>query len=91
MKRLKKISLCLLVGIFLSFVVALRTELTASNSWNFVTIPGLPSGAGFGPGGANLLWTDSLGNAYVWAARTTPGTTDAPESFLYYWNGRSWS
>ena len=52
----------------------------AQSTWSFVTIPGLPSGATL-----KRLWTDQSGNLYVWAS------TNAPDAFLFHWDGTSWS
>ena len=66
--------------------VAVAQSSSTTSTWSFITIPDLPAGAEIGK-----LWTDRPGNLYVLAGRTTPGTTDVPESFIYHWNGISWS
>ncbi|MEE9284748.1 MAG: hypothetical protein V3V35_03360 [Dehalococcoidia bacterium] len=58
----------------------------AQPTWQVVTIPNLPAGAGLGKG-----WASAPDDVYVWAQRTTPATTDVPEAFLFHWDGTTWS
>jgi hypothetical protein len=58
---------------------------TCEPVWRYVTIPGLPAGAS-----AGSIWTGERGKIYVWVNRTRPGT-DRPESWLYHFDGCSWT
>jgi hypothetical protein len=63
-----------------------RVEADDGLTWEFVSIPGLPSGSA-----ASRVWTDDPDNVYVWESRVLPGTTDVPEAFLYHWDGAAWT
>jgi hypothetical protein len=58
----------------------------AQPTWQVVTIPSLPAGATLGG-----IWAGAPDDVYVWASRTTPGTADVLEAFLFHWDGTSWS
>jgi hypothetical protein len=84
-RRTYAILLCALTvfGFLSLFIPARRVE--AQADWQVVTIPSLPAGAGLGK-----IWSRTPSDVYVWASRTTSGTADTPESFLFHWDGVAW-
>ena len=57
---------------------------TGSRTWQ-VSNPGFPSGTS-----ANSIWARNRTDAFLWGTRTMP-TTSVPESYLYHWDGNSWT
>ena len=83
---MKKTLLNVLVTLGIAFFLCFQgnTE-TLAAQWQLMTIPGLPEGTEL-----RDVWTSGPNDTYIWARRTTPGTTDVPEATLYHWDGAEW-